>query len=229
MKIRILTLFLLLSAACLSLAAQDRPRIVAALDTTSTFADFTQVFDDFSKRLLKYDDSVRGFIALTAGADEITTRYKYVRLILRKNKKLNKRLEITRPGTKYRGAWRQTEFWLLPKDNESPYVANTADYFCRPLAISGEHTVGLERRELHYSASYPTKTWLDTPYTFKWTVKGGKMVSGQGTPKISVRRNKRSSNPIVVKLKIGGGDEEDESCIRTADFVTQFVKYVDPL
>jgi hypothetical protein len=229
MKIRILTLSLVLFAASLSLVGQDRPRIVAALDTTSTFADFTQVFDDFSKRLLKSDKSVRGFIALTAGADEIATRYKYVRLILRKNKKLNKRLEIFRPGTQYRGAWTQTEFWLLPKRNKSPYVANTADYFCRPLEISGEHTVGLDRRELNYTASYPTKTWLDTPYTFKWTVKGGKIISGQGTPQISVRRSKRLNNTIVVSLKIGGGDEEDESCKRTAEFVTQFVKQIEPL
>jgi len=225
MKIRILTLFLLLSAASLSLAGQDRPRIVAALDKTRTFDDFKQTFDDFSKRLLKYDDNVRGFIRLTAGADEIMSWYKFVSLKLRKNAKLRKRLEITRLGTKYRGTSTQTEFWLLPKQNENPYIANTDDNFCPGLEISGENTVALDRRELKYLASYPTKTWLDTPYIFKWSVKGGKIISGQGTTEITIRRHKRSNSAIVVRLKIGGGDE---SCKRTTEFVTQFVKHVEP-
>ncbi len=220
MHIRKLLPFALLLVAMSTVCGQDLPKKVAVIDDSSSYEEFVRAFEGFVGKLSTASNDVRGFIALSSMPGEIMLRYKFIRSRMREDKNLRKRLEVTTPGIKYRGGWKGTEFWFLAKRAASPYTQLTADYSCPLLEILGYATIGTEVTKVTYTVSYPESNWLDTPYTFKWAVNGGKIVDGQGTTKITVERHLNGEDPIIVSIEIAGGDEEDEDCIRSASITT---------
>ncbi|MBK8305431.1 MAG: hypothetical protein WBB81_04970 [Pyrinomonadaceae bacterium] len=204
------------------------PKKLAVLEDSSSYDQFAAAFDQFLLALSASPDNVRGFIALSSSPGEIMPRYKLIRKRMRQDEKLSRRLETTHPGTRYRGSWEETEFWLLAKDAPSPYTRSTADYDCPTLEVLGDTAVNESVTNITYSVRYPIANWLDTPYTFRWTVTNGKIITGQGTPSITVKRNRKEKNPVTVTIDVGGGDDEDQYCLHNASTTTEIGIVIKP-
>lgn len=214
------SLILLLGNLCPA-QSTSLPKKLAVLENNSSYDQFEKAFDQFLRALSATPDEIRGFIALSSPPYEIMPRYKLIRKRMRQDEKLGRRLETTHPGTRYRGSWEETEFWLLAKDAPSPYERLTADYECPIITVRGDKTVDETVTSITYSVDYPTANWLDTPYTFRWTVTNGKIISGQGTTSITVKRSRKEKKPITVTIDVGGGDDEDQYCLHNASTTTE--------
>ena len=221
MYMRKLFPFAVLFVAISTTMGQDLPTKVRVLNDTSGYSEFVKAFEEYVVQLSTASKDVRGFIALSSKPGEIMPRYKFIRSRMREDEKLRNRLEMTQPGTRYSGSWESTEFWFLATDAPSPYRRETADYDCPELKLMGEGSISANTERLSYLVSYPTTNGLDTPYTFKWSVTGGKITAGQGTTTIAVKRIAKEQRPIVVSIEIGGGDDEDQYCIHNATMTTE--------
>lgn len=199
---------------------QPAPKKLAVLNNAKDYAEFVKTFEQFVVALSSAHEDVRGFVALSSKPGEIMPRYKFIRQRMREDTNLKRRLEVTRPATRYRGSWETTEFWLLPKNAESSYVQLTADYFCPELELLGNESIAEQTLTSFYSVDYPLENWLETSFIFKWTVTGGKIITGQGTTSITVERKRKDTKPIVVSIEITGGDDEDTTCLHNATIIT---------
>lgn len=188
MHIRKLIILGLVMVANSAVGGQGLSTKVAVLDDSSKYAEFVKVFEKYVTDLSAASKEVRGFIALSSKPEEYMSRYKFIRSRMREDEKLRKRLEVTHPGTKYSGIWEATEFWILAKYSPSPYSRQTADYSCPMLELIGDNAISENTQRISYSVSYPTANRLDTPYTFKRSASGGKIITGQGTTTITVER-----------------------------------------
>jgi len=200
---------------------QGLPQKLSVIDDSSEYSEFVKAFERFATELSATSSGVRGFIALSGKPGEIMPRYKFIRSRIREDDRLRMRLEVTQPGTKYRGSWESTEFWFLATDAQSPYRREKADYDCPALELTGESAINKNTERVSYTVRYPVTNWLDTPYTFKWAVTGGKITSGQGTTTITVERIAKEKQPIVVSIEIASGDVEDQYCIHIATMTTE--------
>ena len=205
----------------LSAVGQSLPQKVAVLGDSCGYSEFVKAFEEYVAELSAASNDVRGFIALSSKPGEIMPRYKFIRSRMREDVKLRRRLEVTQPGTKYRSSWEETEFCLLGKDSPSPYKRETADYSCPRLELMGDKAINENTQKVSYAVNYPTANWLDTPYTFKWSASGGKIITGQGTTTITVERIPKEKQSIVISIEIGGGDDEDQGCSHNAAMTTE--------
>jgi hypothetical protein len=199
------------------------PEKIATLDDQADLSVFNQKLNELVAAILKRPETTRAFVAL-AGKDykALIARLKAVRAIEKARPELKRRISYTQPGTRYEPNWTETEFWIVPDNSRPPYFARTADCGCSTLEIEGKPTIDKKTTLVTYSTRYPTQTWLDEPITFLWTVKGGKIVSGQGTQAVTVKRKRNDTEPIEVKLKVQGW--EDCMCLTDVSFTTTVVK-----
>ncbi|HEV7699291.1 MAG TPA: hypothetical protein VGO43_03595 [Pyrinomonadaceae bacterium] len=197
------------------------------MNDETTFGEFVKIFEAFENLLLSVPAETRGFVALSAKPGEIVERYKFIRKRMRSSPNLKRRLEVTQPGVHYRGgSWQQTEFWLLQKAARSPYIAETADFGCNVLEVTGPVSIDPKRTTLIFSTNHLVATWLDNPYSFRWTVIGGKINKGRGTRQIVVKRF-AGMERVEVSLTVVGGEDEEELCQKTTSITTLVRKVVD--
>jgi hypothetical protein len=89
----------------------------------------------------------------------------------------------------------KSEFWILPKGVEPPYPnSGICDYVCSTIEIQGKPHFPNKNEVLTFTV---TVSGID-PSAYKWTVVGGRLLSGQNSPTISVR--------IKKSARLGNGD-----------------------
>ena len=181
---------------------------VATLGDEAGMAAFNEKLDELIVEMLKRPETTYAFVALSGqDSQSVIAKLKSVRGLVKARPELKRRISYTRIGVKYDAKWMETEFWLVPDKSDPPYVARIHDIECAILEIQGETIVEKTAETLEYSTNYPSRTWLDEPITFQWTVKGGKIVSGQGTQSITVEMDRRKPEKVVVELKVAGWDD----------------------
>lgn len=197
------------------------PEKFATLDDLADLSLFNRKLDEVVVEMMKRPGSTRTFVALT-GKDSgaLIERLKAIRGLRKENPALKDRISYTQPGVRYEPSWKETEFWLVPDKSRAPYVARIYDCECPALEIRGKPMAEKKTNVLVYSTSYPSQTWLDEPIAFFWTVKGGRIVSGQGTQSIAVKMDSKETLAIEVELKVLGWEEDCPSCLDHTSFTT---------
>lgn len=221
-----LIIFVILIAVSSFAQQTVQPKKIATLDNQADLTVFNQKLNELIAEMLKRPDTTSAFVALS-GKDYKTLidRLKAVRALEKARPELKRRISYTQPGVRFEPPWKETEFWLVPDKVDPPYVARIFDCDCATLEIEGKLTIDKKITNITYSTRYPTYTWLDEPITFFWSVKGGRIVSGQGTQSISVRRDRIDAETIEVKLKVQGWDKYC-MCIDDVSFTTTVVNAV---
>lgn len=201
---------------------------IATLGDDQELAVFNATVDHLVTELVARPKTFGAFIALS-GKDTtmIMDRYKAVRGLVKRRPELKERVRFTQPGTRYDGVWKQTEFWILPDPSHPPYTALTGDCACYPVAIQGEERVDKRTKTLVYSTRYRAVTLLGDPIKCHWKVVGGRIISGQGSSRITVRRNSKGRDSVNVELKVSGIDE-DCYCVDQASFMTTVLPGIPP-
>lgn len=175
--------------------------------------DFTEKLSKFLKVIAHSPRATRGFIAIASNVD---SRYGIAKQLLRRNKKLKSRVAVSLPGTVYDPGFMATEFWMVPKGAEQPYRPHTYDITCPTIFVTGPAVAPKSNEDLVFVANVSGGS-QDTVIRYRWTVQGGKITNGAGTPSITVRANRQSNN-VTASVKILGFDDDYESCPQTASF-----------
>lgn len=153
----------------------------------------------FIKILEAADNTTRGLITIYENEEAAA---KLNQLLLKKPDLL-KRIQLFVPGVKYPKQGSHVEFWLLPNGANSPYVPDCALGICdcSSISVSGldEYTLG------------PLLTFVaevnggdQDSVEYAWSVEGGEIVKGQGTPKIKVKPVMSDPKDITATLEIKG-------------------------
>jgi hypothetical protein len=189
---------------------------VAELDREVPNETFVKTVKAFISKLAKSPDGTTGFIAI---AGDALTREKIARTIIKKSPKVRQRIEISRAGTRYNKNWDANEFWLIPRGAERPYIPKTGDCDCPQIEVSGKEKVTSDTKEVFFSVSISGAN-QDSLIRYRWTVSGGTVISGQGTPMIAVRPK---STAVIIKaeVKLAGLAEKICNCLESASFTTK--------
>lgn len=73
---------------------------------------------------------------------------------------------------------------------------------CATVSVSSSETFVYEGESIRFQAKVAGGTQEEVKY--KWTVLGGEIVSGQGTPEITVKANSNNEESITAKIEIEG-------------------------
>jgi hypothetical protein len=217
---RKIVLFLSLTVFVFEIFGQNQPIKFAEVgDEKSLTPDFVRALDRFAKEILRGPASLQGFIAIS-GSDlaTLSERHKIVETKIRKNLELQRRVEISRRGTRYLASWEKSEFWLIPSGSTRPYIALSGHVDCPTVGVQGKVTVANKNETLAFT------TKADADFTrYKWSVDGGRVISGQGTPAILVRidRSMRVGEGMGVTATVKiNGLPDGSLCSDTASFTT---------
>ena len=216
-------LLIFLAVLAIQTFAQEKPVAIkfGEVENGKEFTPlFIKQFDEFLKKVRKAPNSTRGFVAIDADDLSIlSARHDIVEAKLRKRADLRRRIEVTHRGVSYRTHWTKSEFWFVPGGAKAPYLALTADVFCPIVTVQGKPAAADTKEEIVFTASVGS----DGPVGFKWSVVGGHISSGQGTPRISVKigRSMRVGvgMGVTATLKLTGLPE-DGNCMDKFSYTT---------
>ena len=224
------TIVILLFLAVLSLQtfAQETAKAIkfaVVPDENVSNGDFIAKNNAFIAKIKAGPKTSNGFVAVS-GEDDATlmARVKLVKESVKKNPKLQQRIEISRPGTRYNKSWLMTEFWIIPHGAHSPYVANTYDCECAAISVSGPIETSIRDEKVTYSAN--VSGVVPGMFSYKWIVTGGQIVQGQGTRSITVRLRRNRAKEILAEVDIGGFDDEDCICATKASLTTKVISKI---
>ena len=105
------------------------------------------------------------------------------------------------------------EFWIVGKDSEGPFEVACGGCVCPSLMVSGKDNLVGSDVELIFIAQVSGKFDL----RFNWITKGGEIVKGQGTPRITVRPYFDADVTATVEVD---GIDRGCNCPNTASFTT---------
>lgn len=183
----------------------------------------------FAALLQKLPKSTKGVIAYYVNSTEADfcsdkptaeKRNDYVRaLLIKKYGMLAERI-ISKDGA-YRNST-EIEFWLQPKDAESPVpaITRTGDCHCPTISVDGAEFTYYKALPLIFTANITGGD--NSKRSYKWTVSGGEIIEGQGTPEIKVDISKINALQVKVDFEIDAvccG-----LCINTTSFTTKIYK-----
>lgn len=201
-------------------AAQVKKVPVKVLEVGASESDevFTTALYSFMNKLAKGPKTTRGFVAITGNAEE---RYRITADIANRAS-LRSRIEITRPGIIYEKGWEKSEFWLVPEGADVPYPHKIDDRACPNIEIAGKFYAERGESTLDYTANIFGGP--DIAIKYRWKVDGGKIVSGDGTPTVTVRVAEGALEIKATVEIIGWKDDFDYGICPT--IVTHITKIV---
>jgi PKD-like domain len=195
--------FLVLAAVVImfvisGLAFAQRPNNATMVDRYDPSSESVEVFEAKAKLFIKILDE--------ADKDTTAALSTYVNSecalaldrLLEQRPDLRRRISFFHAGIKYRGEWKNVEFWLIPPGSDSPFPPFCALCSCPSLSVSGSAAPGKEGRVLVFTAN------ISADVTYRWTVMGGQIVKGQGTASISVKPD--GGDHVEAKVEVEGLD-----------------------
>jgi len=174
---------------------------------------------EFLRKLAASPKTTTGFVAI---AHNVIERRKIAKDMVKGWPAVKDRVGFSLDGTHYNKGWENTEFWLVPKGAEQPYIPFTADCSCPTSSVVGEVETDKSQKELTFTGNVSGGA-QDNPLTYHWVVAGGEIIRGQGTPSIIVVVRNSLVTSVTATLIIGGYDE-DCMCSNTASFTTRVVR-----
>lgn len=167
--------------------------------------------------LAKHSISTTGFIAIDAGDVHNTLELRKAALDLIAKKHLESRVVVSNPYGGYNKPIESTTFWIVPAGAEPPYILRILDIFCATISVDGPVTVPKLSKKLRFVANISGGEATG----YRWSVSGGRIVSGQGTQAILVKINRGMSigegMSVTATVKFSGFDPA-ANCIDTASF-----------
>lgn len=215
---------ILVSALVCAGQEPQAPSKISTLAGDANISAFRKQLDQLASELKKHPNTTGGFVAI-AGEDYAVERQRYdgVKEFIKRRPELKERLAYSRPGVVYDKEWRETEFWIVPDRDKPPYRSLIYDCSCPTTEIAGPPTFVDGRTSiLKYRAN--VSGGMATYVSYRWKVIGGKIVSGQGSPSIIVRRNSNGRESVSVELDIEL--DEDCACLKHFTFLTMVVPKV---
>ena len=189
-------------------------------DRTESTKAFIAKTESLIKQVLKSPKTTRAFIAID-GKNILTILRlrKIARDLFIKNKVNEYNFDVSHPYTGYNEIFNTTEFWLIPKGAEPPYVPITGDCFCTfaSLKVSGIENADMKTKVLLFSAT--GNDWPGEFTVYNWSVAGGTISEGQGTSRITVRVNEIAKSEITATVAVQFIDNPCD-CPNTAKFTT---------
>lgn len=143
-------------------------------------------FQRFLSRLRLEPKTTRGYVAL---ASKGLVEDQVKQILNRSNEK--KRVDLVRTDCLLTPDLKTTEFWLVPHGAPEPYRLSCGDIICPTLDVYGKALVKNRKEKLYFTAS------ISGDRSFDWSIKGGKIVAGKGTPSITVIADPRSTKAIA--------------------------------
>ena len=163
----------------------------------------------FAKHLQKLPKSTKGVIIYYATIRERTEaceekrytadeRNDYIRNLLIKKYKLSSDRVVSEDGNLSSDT--EIEFWVQPKDAESPKVDSriVVDCFCPKTTIDGNEYTYNKIKPLIFTANILGNNDVTN---FRWTVSSGEIIEGQGTPEIKVDISKTNAAQVTADVK----------------------------
>ena len=199
------------------------PEKLWVLSNHSSLSEFNTYLDRLVNELQNRPESTEAFVTLSGKAK--VDRLNSLRNLLKAKPELKARINYSIPGAQYDKEWQETEFWIMPTRDNAPYEVVIYDRECASLAIIGPAAVAPRTRTINYTAR--VTGGAQQTLTFLWHVEGAVIISGQGTPSITVKRNPRA-NRITLDLTVGGVSDEYQSCNENVLHFTQVVAKVPP-
>ena len=207
----IISLFVFISA--LGIYAQ-RPTTAIKVDEFDLKAEGLDAFEArataFLKVLAGTEKTTRGLITIYENEEAAAK----LNELLSKDRDLRNRIDLFVPGLRYDGEWKEGEFWLVPAGADSPYVATCSLCDCPSVSILGQDEFQLSLDTLvTFTAEVSGGSQDEIQYS--WTVKGGEIGAGQGTPSITVKPTVTNPQDITATLELKGLDSRCD-CPKTA-------------
>jgi hypothetical protein len=219
---RIGLIFILLAVTAVSIHAQGDSQAIQIDkydDRTEPNQTLVKKTLEFLKALSEAPTTTRGFVAIACrNCDSVQILRKQIRDIVDKNKHVRKRVELTQPGILYDTRFEMTEFWLIPKNAPAPYYNHDYGPVCPNITLSGKSEVRYLDKFALFTVTFSGGS-AESLISFKWSVVGGKIVSGKGSPSIKVKID-RAADQVTADVKIVGIDPA-ERCPANFSFTSK--------
>jgi hypothetical protein len=218
-------LFLLLLILAVEAFSQERPvavKIADFDDRVESMSVFSEKVELLIKKLAKEPETTRAFIAVKGLSREASLGLNRAAKEIVSKSKTEKRTEITEPRCIYEVLPEKTELWLIPKGAETPYKHLSCGLIsCPTLDLHGKAIVNRIDETLYFTANV-TGGYFENGTTYLWSVKGGRIVDGQGQPYITVKAENARTTEVTATVKIGGMDPRG-FCIDTQTYTTKII------
>lgn len=227
MKSAFLIFFFVLCSFTLPIFPQEKPvavKIDEHNDEIETIDLFVEKTKTFLRKVSEAPKTTRGFIFVTTREHSTYKRLsEKLKQILSENSELKHRITLSQAGVRYITQPQITEFWLIPKGTEEPYIPFSISYVCPSIKIVGNENFSDFSQPLVFSASISGGSQSDVEY--KWTISAGKILQGQGTPTIEIDLSKEFTKNLKISVEINEIDkfgEMNELCKTKVEFETKY-------
>src|SRR6185369_12164655 len=165
-------------------------------DNEETFVEYSK---QLINRLKSEDKDTQGFITIEPQGKWA----KKLEKLLPKDSPFNERIVLLKRFAFFGSATGKIEFWFVPVGSEPPYAEACGGCTCPSLDIKGDE-VSQPFKNLVFTSSVIGVAQEEVSY--KWKVVNGSVVSGEGSPSITVEPNIVNLGDVTVTLEIGGLD-----------------------
>jgi hypothetical protein len=169
------------------LRAQDGPASIKLVEfdrkteTIDGFVDKTKILIE----RLSSDKDASGFINITK-KDPLFGK---LTKVLEQYRDVASRLSFVDRSIIYQSNTSNIEFWYTPAGAEKPFTIGCGLCICPTISVDGKQLLDeplTSETKLVFTANVAGGS-QDEPIKYHWTVDGGQIISGQGTPSIEVK------------------------------------------
>jgi hypothetical protein len=217
-KILVLAILMLFASFPAFAQGNMQPIKVDEFDPASEGADiFLSRAKVFVKMLSEADKSTTGVISIYSN-DELAKGFDGM---LSKNPDLRKRISLLEPGRRYNNLPERIGFWLVPEGAGWPFELSCAFCECPSISVDGPDSLFEEMAPRAFAIfTANVSGGAQESIEYHWTVTGGKIDSGQGSPSISVKAGPVWMDDVTATVEIGGIDPKC-NCLVTASFTSK--------
>lgn len=203
-------LFITLFVLVMQTFAQEKPKAIKIAEFDDR-VESVPVFSRRVKQVLKELDrrpaGTRVFIAISRENRELSQSLISLadKIVAKERREKQRLVTITDLYCYYRLKIVKTEFWVVPTRAEPPYPAPlSCDYFCPTIEIQGKPLFQDKNEKLIFTVNVSGLGENEVGY--KWTVEGGRLLSGQNSPSILVKIKKTArlgnGDSVIVTVRI---------------------------
>jgi hypothetical protein len=229
MKTKISNVFLTFTSVfifCSFALAQDKPvavKIHEYDEASEKIEVFTERLNSFMKKLSASPETTDGIVFRQSENPELIASFKSV---LAKHPNLKNRVELIQlspPAFQFEKSPEKTEFWLVPKGADLPYLRiRCALCVCPTISVEGSEFIDEKTSVVTFTAYVSGGT--AEVVKFKWEVSGGEIVKGQGTPGIEVIIKDPKVKEIIATIDLIGSVGMCDFCDYKSSFTIKIKK-----
>lgn len=181
------------------------------------FDSKTEDAEAFKRKATAFLNGLRSFDSGTTGHVNLSTEEPLGKVLLKlADRNLAPRSVFLRPGIRSRNLTEKIEFWIVQKNSEGPFPIICGLCDCPTAQVSAKDRLEGSEAELTFTAEVSAGAKV----SYRWSVRGGEIVTGQGTTKIIVRP--KAGNDVIADVEWLG--DENCGCRGTASFTSSFLR-----